>query len=95
MGGSEGSDGAAFHHERLRGGNDLGLQLEDCRRRLRTDAGDTRRGGGGVVEFERLQRHRVHIGGGEHLFFGGVELLQISGADEALEQRDVRSVRRI
>jgi hypothetical protein len=44
---------------------------------------------------ERLQLHRVDVRGGEHLFLGGIQLLQVRRADEALEQCDVRRVRRV
>ena len=48
--------------------------------------------GGNVIEFEGLQIHRVHVGGGEHLILGGIELSQVRPADKALEHRYVRRV---
>ena len=79
----------------LRGGNDVRLQLEDFRRRLRANARDAHRASRGVVVLERLQLHGVHVGGGEHLAGGGIDLVEVGRADEALEHRDVRAVRRI
>ena len=48
----------------------------------------------GVVIFERLQLHAVHLGAGEHLADRGVDLVEVRRADETLEHRDVRTVRR-
>ena len=52
----------------LRGGDDVRLQLEQFRRRLRANAGDAQPPPAReVVEFEGLQLHRGHVGGGENL----------------------------
>ena len=49
------------------------------------------RAGRGVVVFEGFQLHGVHVGGGEHLAGGGIDLVEVRGADETLEHRDVRT----
>ena len=38
---------------------------------------------------------RGHVGGGEHLAGGGIDLVEVRRADETLDHRDVRTVRRI
>ena len=49
----------------------------------------------GVVVFEGFQLHCVDVGSGEDLAGGGIDFVEIRRADEPLNQRDVRSVRRI
>src|SRR5207244_12107550 len=67
----ERANGTGFHRKRLHAGNDVGLQLDEFRRRLRANARDPNRAARGVVVLEALQPHRVHIGGGEDLVGGG------------------------
>ena len=56
-----------------------------------TNARDANRAGRGVVVFEGFQLHGVHVGGGEHLAGGGIDLVEVRRADETLEHRDVRT----
>jgi hypothetical protein len=54
-----------------------------------TDAGDPQPATGReVVAFEGDQLHRLHTN--EHLCLGGIQLLQVRRADEALEHCDLR-----
>ena len=71
------------------------MQLEDFRRRPRANARDSHRAARGVVVFEGLKFHALHIDGGENLAGGGIDLLEIRRADETLEHRNVRGMRRI
>jgi hypothetical protein len=92
---SERADGAGFQHEWLRGGNDIRLQFEELRRRPGANASNPKRTRRYVVEFERLQLHRVDVGGSKHLFFGSTDFVKVHRTDETLEHGDVRTVRRI
>ena len=72
--GGEGADGSVSQVKRACGGNDVGLQLEQIRRRLRADAGDAQpTTGGNVAAFDRVELHGIHLGGGEHLFLGSIQ----------------------
>ena len=48
-----------------------------------------------VIVFEGFQFHRVHIGTRENLMRCRMDLIEVGGADETLNHRDVRTVRRI
>lgn len=78
----EGADGAGFREAGFHGGDDVRLELDDFRCRLRANARDSRRAGRGVVVFESLQLHRGGIRSREHLAGGGVEFVEVGGAGE-------------
>ncbi len=86
---------SGFHRERGHGGNQVRLQLEQFRGRLRDNAREANVLARDVVVFEGLQLHAGHVGAGENLAGGGIDLVEIRRADETLDHRDVRAVRRI
>ncbi|MCY1448284.1 hypothetical protein D9M71_649410 [compost metagenome] len=81
---SKSTDRAGFNGERLHGGNDVRLQLDDFWRRSCANSGDPERSSGSVVEFERFQLHSVHVGADKHLLHNDIDLIEVLGTDETL-----------
>ncbi len=83
------ANGTLFNRKRSDGGDNVRLQLENFRRGLRANARNTNRSSRSVIVFEGFEFHGIHIRGGKHLVGGGIDFLEVGGANEALDEGDM------